>query len=113
MGEVIEVDFSGDNEPEKKKEKPFDTTRHKVFRELAENHDLVHVVFDTRKPGIVAPASVLRKKYARLNFGYWNKAPDFAYDEKSVRSSLLFSGHKVWCEIPWEAVIGMKPIDKG
>ena len=114
---IIEVDFQ---QGKRKDNKSDDTDQdppgggdpYKDFKHLVESYGLVQVMFHPFVGGVEVPQYLKEQDIVRLNFGYWNSAPDFKYDEESVRSSLLFNGNPYYCVIPWKAVFALIPVEK-
>lgn len=82
-----------------------EVSRFKVAEKLlSEGMTMVHVVRD--RPGVVLP-SVCHTPVVHLNFSYRFGLSDFAVDSKGIRASLSFGGVAQWCDLPWDAVVGL------
>ena len=65
----------------------------------------IFVRFNPGKRGVSIPNDLRDQKECVLSFSYDLPAMDVAITDNSISATLEFRGRKVWCEIPWNAVI--------
>lgn len=82
-----------------------EVSRYKVAEKLlSEGLTMVHVVRE--REGVELP-DVCNTPVVHLNFSYRFGLSDFEVDERGIRASLSFGGVPRWCDLPWEAVVGI------
>ena len=82
-----------------------EVSRYKVAKALLfEGLTMVHVV--RGRKGVELP-SVCNTPVVHLNFSYRFGLSDFEVDESGIRASLSFGGVPHWCDLPWDAVVGI------
>ena len=113
-GEVVRVDFgasraSSSTPPtaESVVPSPHDGEKLAVFTRMIDR-GLVMVTLDARAQGVHVPEWLATEPQLALNFSHRFGIADFDYDERGVRASLSFSGHDVFCDVPWAAVWMMR-----
>jgi hypothetical protein len=73
---------------------------------------IVHVALIMSAPGVVVPEHLGNTGIGVLTFSYAYGLVDFEVDGEGLRASLLFSGRKVFCDIPWSAVVNLSSKDQ-
>lgn len=82
-----------------------EVSRYRVAKALLfEGLTMVHVV--RGRKGVELP-SVCNTPVVHLNFSYRFGLSDFEVDESGIRASLSFGGVPHWCDLPWDAVVGI------
>lgn len=82
-----------------------EVSRYKVAEKLlSEGLTMVHVVRE--REGVELP-DVCNTPVVHLNFSYRFGLSDFEVDERGIRASLSFGGVPRWCDLPWDAVVGI------
>lgn len=82
-----------------------EVSRFKVASKLlGEGLTMIHVV--RAREGVVLPKSC-QTPVVHLNFSYRFGLDDFCVDAKGIRASLSFGGVPHWCDLPWDAVVGI------
>lgn len=119
MGEVIQVDFSKGRKlvdvpgvgtaPE-----PASPTAElylRIFSDLIQQGEVyVSFVVDDN---VTLPAHLKKEEICTLKFSHGYRVPDFDYDARGVRGSLLFGQRAIFCDVPWDNVQVIFPTPDG